>query len=78
MSSLNVYNTYPYKTGDSNCDLCLTEKTCITLNDNAPKDLFELPPQCGLLNVRTEIMEGCQHKIIFRLIGRKNAAERDS
>jgi len=71
-----IRQAHPYKTGDSNCDLCLTEKTCIALNHNAPKDVFQLPPRCGLLNVRTEIMEGCQHKIIFRLIGRKNAASR--
>ena len=71
-----IRRAHPYKTGDSNCDLCLTEKTCIALNHNAPKDVFQLPPRCGLLNVRTEIMEGCQHKIIFRLIGRKNAASR--
>ena len=71
-----IRRAHPYKTGDSNCDFCLTEITCIALNHNAPKDVFALPPRCGLLNVRTEIMEGCQHKILFRLIGRKNAANR--
>ena len=69
-----IRRAHPYKTGDSNCDLCLTEKTCIALNHKAPKDVFELPPRCRLLNIRTEIMEGCQHKIKFRLIGRKNTA----
>ena len=54
----------------------LDKKTCIALNHKAPKDVFELPPLCRLLNIRTEIMEGCQHKIKFRLIGRKNAADR--
>ena len=69
-----IRRAHTYKTGDSNCDLCLTEKMCIALNHNAPKDLFELPPRCRLLTIQTEIMEGCQHKIKFRLIGRKNAA----
>ena len=73
-----IRRAHPYKIGDSNCDLCLTEKMCIALNHNAPEDVFKLPPRCGLLNIRTEIMEGCQHKIKFRLIGRKNTADRNT
>ena len=37
---------------------------------------FCLKHQDRLLNIRTEIMEGCHHKIKFRLIGRKNAADK--
>ena len=68
-----IRGAHPYKTGDSNCDLCLMEKTCITLNHRAPEELLSLPKECGLLNVRTEIIGGCQHKIDFKLIGRKNS-----
>ena len=73
-----IKKAHVYKTGDSNCDLCLTEKTCIALNFKAPEELFVLPQQCRLLNIRTEIMGGCKHKIDCRLIGRKNATNRES
>ena len=65
---------HPYKTGDSQCDLCLTEKTCIALHSMAPKKLMILPAGCQPLNIRTEIMNGCPHKIEYRLIGRKKPA----
>ena len=73
-----IKKAHVYKTGDSNCDLCLTEKMCIALNYKAPEELFVLPEQCRLLNIRTEIMGGCKHKIDCRLIGRKNATNRES
>ena len=50
-----VRRVHPHKTGDSVCDLCLTEKTCIVLivlGHKAPPEFFVLPPGCGLLNVR--------------------------
>merc|ERR1719411_2420083 len=50
---------HPYKTGDSQCDLCLTEKTCIALHNMAPRKLMILPAGCQPLNIRTEIMNGC-------------------
>ena len=43
-----------YKVGDSNCDLCLTEKLCIALNHKAPVKLLTLPKGCELLNIRSE------------------------
>ena len=46
-----VRKAHPYKMGDSVCDFCLTEKTCIILGHNAPSELFVLPRGCGLLNV---------------------------
>ena len=57
---------------DSQCDLCLTEKTCIALHNNAPKKLLDLPVGCKPLNIRTEIMNGCKHKIEFKLLGGEN------
>ena len=65
---------HTYKTGDSQCDLCLTEKTCIALHSMAPRKLMTLPAGCQPLNIRTEIMNGCPHKIEYRLIGRKKPA----
>ena len=73
-----IKKAHVYKTGDSNCDLCLTEKTCIALNYKAPEELFVLPEQYRLLNIRTEIMGGCKHKIDCKLIGRKKATNRES
>ena len=35
--------SYIYKTGDSQCDLCLTKKTCIALHNMAPRKLVILP-----------------------------------
>ena len=37
-----VRKAHPHKTGDSVCDLCLTEKTCIVLGHRAPPKLFVL------------------------------------
>ena len=69
-----IREAHPYKTGDSQCDLCLTEKTCIALHNMAPMKLMTLPRGCQPLNIRTEVMNGCPHKIEYRLIGRKNQA----
>ena len=66
-----VKKAHPYKTGDSVCDLCLTEKTCIVLGHKAPKDFVILPQGCGLLNVRDEVLGHCPHKLKHKLIGRK-------
>ena len=66
-----VRKAHVYKTGDSVCDLCLTEKTCIVLGHNAPSELFALPRGCGLLNVRDEVLGHCPHKLKHKLIGRK-------
>ena len=66
--------SYIYKTGDSQCDLCLTKKTCIALHNMAPRKLVILPAGCQPFNIRTEIMNGCPHKINYRLMGRKKPA----
>ena len=73
-----VKKAHPHKTGDSVCDLCLTEKTCIILGHNAPSDLFVLPQGCGLLNVRDELLGHCPHKLKHKLIGRKAPEKRSS
>ena len=73
-----IQESFTYKTGDSQCDLCLTEKTCIALHDKAPKKLLELPVGCKPLNIRTEIMNGCRHKIEYKLIGRKKPTNRNT
>ena len=73
-----VRKAHPYKTGDSVCDLCLTEKTCIVLGHKAPSDLFVLPRGCGLLNVRDEVLGHCPHKLKHKLIGRKPRAKKGS
>ena len=73
-----IKKAHVYKTGDSNCDLCLTEKTCIILGHNAPSDLFVLPQGCGLLNVRDELLGHCPHKLKHKLIGRKAPEKRSS
>ena len=73
-----IREAHLYKTGDSQCDLCLTEKTCIALHNKAPKKLLSLPKGCEPLNIRTEIMNGCPHKIEFRLIGRKKPARNNT
>ena len=67
-----------YKVGDSNCDLCLTEKLCIALNHKAPVKLLTLPKGCGLLNIWSEEMSGCNHRIDCRLIGRRKPTQRNS
>ena len=63
-----------YKTGDSQCDLCLTKKTCIALHNMALRKLMILPAGCQPFNIRTEIMNGRPHKINYRLMGRKKPA----
>merc|ERR1739842_266659 len=68
-----IKKAHVYKTGDSNCDLCLTEKMCIALNHKAPTKLFKLPHGCLLLNIRTEVTGGCNHRVDYRLIGRANS-----
>ena len=73
-----VKKAHPHKTGDSVCDLCLTEKTCIILGHNAPSELFVLPQGCGLLNVRDELLGHCPHKLKHKLIGRKAPEKRSS
>ena len=73
-----VRKAHPYKTGDSVCDLCLTEKTCIVLGHKAPSELFVLPRSCGLLNVRDEVLGHCPHKLKHKLIGRKPRAKTSS
>ena len=73
-----VKKAHPYKTGDSVCDLCLTEKTCIVLGHKAPSDLVVLPQGCGLLNVRDELLGYCPHKLKHKLIGRKAPAKKSS
>ena len=73
-----IQESFTYKTGDSQCDLCLTEKTCIALHDKAPKKLLELPVGCKPLNIRTEILNGCRHKIEYKLIGRKKPTNRNT
>ena len=73
-----VRKAHPHKTGDSVCDLCLTEKTCIVLGHRAPSDLFVLPQGCGLLNVRDELLGHCPHKLKHKLIGRKAPKKRSS
>ena len=67
-----------YKVGDSNCDLCLTEKLCIALNHKAPVKLLTLPKGCELLNIRSEEVSGCNHRIDCRLIGRRKPTQRNS
>ena len=64
--------------GDSVCDLCLTEKTCIVLGHRAPLDLYILPQGCVLLNVRDEVLGHCPHKLKHKLIGRKTPEKRSS
>ena len=66
-----IRKSHPHKTGDSQCDLCLIEKTCFALQNKAPKKLMTLPVGCQPLNIRIEIMNSCPHKIDYRLIGRK-------
>ena len=73
-----VKKAHPYKTGDSVCDLCLTEKTCIVLGHRAPLDLYILPQGCVLLNVRDEVLGHCPHKLKHKLIGRKTPEKRSS
>ena len=73
-----VKKAHPYKTGDSVCDLCLTEKTCIVLGHKAPRELMVLPQGCGLLNVRDEVLGHCPHKLKHKLIGRKAPAKKSS
>ena len=71
-----IREAHSYKTGDSNCDLCLTEKLCIALNHKAPPKLLKLPRGCLLLNIRSEVTGGCNHRIDYRLIGRQNSKNR--
>ena len=73
-----VRKAHPYKTGDAVCDLCLTEKTCIILGHKAPPELFVLPPGCGLLNVRDEVLGHCPHKLKYKLIGRRPRKKQSS
>ena len=73
-----VRRAHPYKIGDAVCDLCLTEKTCIVLGHKAPPELFVLPPGCGLLNVRDEVLGHCPHKLKYKLIGRKPRKKQNS
>ena len=59
-----IDRAFPYKSGMKTCDLCSTERMHIALG----KDGFQkLPPDCILLNRRSEIMGKCRHKLSYTL-----------
>ena len=59
-----IDRAFPYKSGMKMCDLCSTERMHIALGKNG---FQRLPPDCILLNKRSEIMGKCRHKLSHTL-----------
>ena len=57
-----VDKAFPYKAGGKMCDLCSTERMYIALAQG--RNAFgKLPENCKQLNVRSEIMGKCRHRL---------------
>ena len=59
-----IDRAFPYKSGMKMCDLCSSERMHIALGKNG---FQRLPPDCILLNKRSEIMGKCRHKLSYTL-----------
>ena len=60
-----IGRAFPYQAGAKACDLCRLEKKHIALGSKGL--LTKWPPNCILLNKRSEIMSKCPHKRAFSL-----------
>ena len=61
-----IDRAFPYKAGAKACDLCRLEKMHIALG-TTKRSFTKWPPECILLNKRSEIMAKCPHKRAFTL-----------
>ena len=59
-----VDRAFGYTPGAKMCDLCSSERMHIALGRKGYK---RLPPDCVLLNKRSEIMGKCRHKLSYTL-----------
>ena len=57
-----VDKAFPYKAGGKMCDLCSTERMYIALAEGK-NAIGNLPDNCTQLNVRSEIMGKCRHRL---------------